>query len=207
MLVHRPQVSVSIGQMLSCSRMEPCREHHTIPIIASTRTLWQLPWQRKCARHLTRSCSQWRPSSISPLNRCKMSLNSFRWYLLPLHWQVRPVRHGCRLANGGFLGIQVDYDDEVEEPASEMPGQRHPSTARQKTRADHNRQQRKRKLEQAAQCREAIKKQRRDMDQLQVLQAEIEEEEAHVAARNERRQVRGVELCAACKQERLMLYQ
>ncbi len=86
--------------------------------------------------------------------------------------------------------MQMDYDDEAEEPASDMPGQRHPSTARQKTRADHNRQQRKRSFEQAAHRRGAIKKQRRDMDQLKLLQAEIAEEEAHIAARSIRRQVR-----------------
>jgi len=94
--------------------------------------------------------------------------------------------------------LQMDYDDEVEEPTSDMPGQRHSGTSRQKTRADHNRQQRKRSLEQAAQRREAIKKQRRDMDQLKLLQAEIAEQEAHIAARSIRRQVRDVQLSAAC---------
>ena len=96
--------------------------------------------------------------------------------------------------------LQMDYDDEVEEATLDMPGQRQSSTSRQKTRADHNRQQRKRSLEQVAQRREAIKKQRRDMDQLKLLQAEVAEEEAHIAARSIRRQVRDVQLSAACSE-------
>lgn len=98
------QVSVSIAQMLSWFRTWPCREHHTIRTVASTRTPSQLLWQRKCARHSTRSCSQWRPSSIFPLSQCKMSSKSCRWSLLQLHF-ARPARysmhgrvaHGCRL--------------------------------------------------------------------------------------------------------------
>ena len=86
---------------------------------------------------------------------------------------------------------QVDYDAETidAEPASNMPAQRHITFPLKKTRADFNRHQRKRDLEHAAQRREVLKKQRRDIDRLQVLEAEITEENAHVAARKIRRQV------------------
>jgi len=98
------QVSVNIAQILSRFRTWPCREHHTTPTVASTRTPWQLLWQRKCARRSTRSCSQWRPSSISPLSRCEMSSKSFRWSLLQLQFAV-PAHYSVdgRVATGHRL--------------------------------------------------------------------------------------------------------
>ena len=102
--------------------------------------------------------------------------------------QCSPFRQLCTCRR---LATQVEYDDEVvdEVPAADMPGPQHNPAPRQKTRADHNKQQRKRELQQIAQRREAVKKQRRDMDSLQVLQAEITEMDAHIAQRSIRRQV------------------
>ena len=97
----------------------------------------------------------------------------------------------------------MEYGDEALEqaPLDDMLELRHKVGARQKTRADHNRQQRKRELQQATERKESVKKQRRDMDNLQILQADIVAQEDHNAARSLRRQVHDVPAgweCVAC---------